>query len=193
MSLGPTIAHFRGQKPVDLLAPTLDDIDFECIADRLSKIPRFLAGTSQPYWVAQHSVWVMDRVGRAAQPYALLHDAPEAFVGDRIRPVLSTMDIMIAGLVPEWSECRLFSDGFEILHRAFAQRIHEAAGINRSLSPVIAQEIKDADNYACDVEYRSLILDERVPGAPVPVSSERAKADFLAALRAVCPNARVLS
>ena len=188
MSLGPTIAHFCGQKPIDLLAPTLDDIDFECIADRLSKIPRFLGGTSQPYSVAQHSVWVMDRVGRAAQPYALLHDAPEAFLGDRIRPVFVSMDITVAALMPEWCESRLFSDAFETLHRAFARRIHEAAGLNRDPSPVIAQEIKDADDYARDVEYRSLVLQERVAGAPMPVSSERAKADFLAALKAVCPR-----
>jgi uncharacterized protein len=197
MTLSPTHAHYRGQDPVNLLAPRAEDIDFEVIADRLSKIYRFLGGTIAPYSVAQHSVWVMDRVRREAQPYALLHDAHEAFIGDPSRPLLLALDRMAAAHIPSPYRRSFSTDLVSMATRALAGawdiEIFKAAGLNASQPKDMWDEIKKADDHACDVEYRALILDERVVGAPTPVSSERAKAEFLAALKAVCPRARGLS
>lgn len=192
-AISRTVAHFFGQKPLDLLSPQVDDVDFYWIADRLSKIPRFLGGTSIPYSIAQHSLWVMDRVGREAQPYALLHDAPEAIFGDFYRPAIVAMDVHVAGLIPEAANCSLFSDALDALHQRFAKIIHEAAGLRATPPETIRQQVIDADNHAGDVEYRALVLEERMPGAPCWSTAARARDDFLSALQIICPNARGLS
>lgn len=85
----PTIRSFRGRK-IQILRPRLEDVDLEEMAHALSHINRFGGHARFPYSVAQHSVHVMQYVERYDAPWArlaLLHDAPEAYLGDIVRPL----------------------------------------------------------------------------------------------------------
>lgn len=193
MNYKPTQAAFYGDGAIDLLELRVEHVDFYYIADRLSKIPRFLGGTQEPYSVAQHSVWVSDNVSREARPWALLHDAAEAYIGDITRPVRRALDALLVRRGrsrlgdDDVSEC--ISD----LEFNISTRIHQAAGLPRTPARSIALAVASADDYACDVEIASLVRGEHRIGAPHPVSQERARDDFLKALRHLCPNARGLS
>lgn len=196
MIYGPTQALFYGSdEAVDLLAVKASDINFERIADSLAHMPRFLARTREPYFVAQHSVYVMDDVPRAAQPWALLHDAHEAFIGDDIRPKIKSLDKTLQEIRRRQrrrSGPADFSEALKVITGSIDALIYEAAGLGPPSEDVL-EAIRVADTRAADVELRALVKGERFPGAPLPVSAQRAKADFLAALRIVCPNARGLS
>ncbi|WP_428673671.1 phosphohydrolase [Reyranella sp.] len=75
------------------LDPRPDEIDIEEIAAALSNVARY-GGHARPgrhYSVAQHSVhladWFSARTHHDLAPWALLHDAAEAYLGDVIRPL----------------------------------------------------------------------------------------------------------
>ena len=67
--------------------PRPHEVFIEDIAHALSMICRFGGHCRRFYSVAEHSVLI----ARAAAPkhklWALLHDAPEAYIGDQIRPL----------------------------------------------------------------------------------------------------------
>ena len=69
------------------LDPRPEDICIEDIAHALALQCRFNGHTTEFYSVAEHSV----RVSRACPPafalWGLLHDAPEAYIGDMVRPL----------------------------------------------------------------------------------------------------------
>lgn len=90
--IGDWFQSVKGRRiyPLD---PRPEDVDIEEIAHSLSHICRFNGHVpGGHYSVAEHSVYVMQYVlerGADAETarVALLHDAPEAYVGDIIRPV----------------------------------------------------------------------------------------------------------
>jgi uncharacterized protein len=63
------------------------DVDIEDIANSLSKICRFGGHCRDFYSVAQHSVIVAMRCHPYNRLVGLLHDAPEAYCGDVVRPL----------------------------------------------------------------------------------------------------------
>lgn len=70
----------------------LENFHIEDAAAQLAKINRFLGATRVPYSVAQHSVWVMQRIREAGhgpiiQMAGIIHDIPEYIFGDMARPV----------------------------------------------------------------------------------------------------------
>jgi len=82
------------------LDPRPEEIELEDVAHGLSHLCRFNGHTSTFYSVAQHSLHVLaltyDRlrdvdmhrsIRRDTLLWALLHDAPEAYIGDMIRPL----------------------------------------------------------------------------------------------------------
>lgn len=69
------------------LAPRVVDIDIEDIAHALSLQCRFTGHVHEFYSVAQHCCLVAERVPKEDQLWALLHDAPEAYLIDLARPV----------------------------------------------------------------------------------------------------------
>lgn len=74
-------------KHFDLLEPDADLIDPRDIAHALAHLCRFNGHTREFYSVAQHSCIVAELVPEEQKLAALLHDAPEAYLGDMTRPL----------------------------------------------------------------------------------------------------------
>jgi len=74
-------------KAFDPFAPDPFLICIEDIAHALSNVCRFTGHTRSFYSVAQHSVEVATRLAPELQPYALLHDATEAYLLDLPTPL----------------------------------------------------------------------------------------------------------
>lgn len=80
------IATFTG-KQFFLLAPRLEDIDIRDIAHALSLQSRWTGHTKYHYSVAQHSVYC-SLIGPDSEAFErLMHDSPEAYIGDMNRPL----------------------------------------------------------------------------------------------------------
>lgn len=71
----------------DLFDPEPEQICIEDIAHALSNICRYTGHSKWHYSVAQHCVLMSERVAPEHALYALLHDAPEAYVNDLARPL----------------------------------------------------------------------------------------------------------
>jgi len=83
---GQFIQTYSGKQfyPTD---PQIDDINIIDIAQALSNVCRFAGHALCHYNVAQHSTLVSRNVSERAALFGLLHDAPEAFIGDVSRPI----------------------------------------------------------------------------------------------------------
>jgi len=75
----------------DLLNPQPEMILLEDIIHSLSLINRFNGATKFPYSVAQHSLYVAGLLPDKLKLHGLLHDAPEAYVGDMVSPLKKIM------------------------------------------------------------------------------------------------------
>ena len=90
------IHTFNGHE-VDLINPKVDTVDAIDIAHSLSQLIRFTGHCTQPYSVGQHSVVgsvlaevIYPEVKWLPQEF-LLHDSPEAYVGDVSSPLKSIL------------------------------------------------------------------------------------------------------
>ena len=132
------------------LDPRPEDISIEDIAHALSHICRFGGHTCGFYSVAQHSLHVVALVhdgfsDRVMQPacvretllWALFHDAPEAYIGDMIRP-LKIQPVM-----------QPFRDADAAIMQAVCRRFDMIG----DLPP----EVKAADDIAVVTEARDLM------------------------------------
>lgn len=84
--VGPTILLHSGAY-FDFLAPEQSAFTIDDIAHALSMICRFAGHCGRFYSVAQHSVHCCDLAPPEHAYAALMHDAPEAFVGDVAKPL----------------------------------------------------------------------------------------------------------
>lgn len=120
------------------LDPRPEDIDIEDIATALTHVARYGGQTRRHYSVAQHSVhladWFSARHFHELAPYALLHDAAEAYLGDVIRPIK-----------PELA-------GYGAIEARLEAMILERFGLR---GPIPA-EVKDADTRIIGDEMRYL-------------------------------------
>jgi hypothetical protein len=67
--------------------PRPHEVFIEDIAHALSMICRFGGHCRRFYSVAEHSVLISRAAAPEHKRWALLHDAPEAYIGDQIRPL----------------------------------------------------------------------------------------------------------
>ncbi len=82
----PTILTAAGRY-FDFSDPVASEIGIGEIAHALSHICRFTGHVRQFYSVAEHSWHVSHLVPRGDELAGLLHDAPEAFIGDVSKPL----------------------------------------------------------------------------------------------------------
>lgn len=80
------VAFWTLSGTIDLAALRPQDLTAEILGDALAKLNRFGGRTREPWSVAAHSVLVEHLCPPDLRPWALLHDAHEAFVGDMTTP-----------------------------------------------------------------------------------------------------------
>lgn len=139
---GDWFLSFKGRQlwPCDVRP---EDLDIEEIAHGLSMICRFGGQSREFYSVAQHSVLVALRLPIGLQLCGLLHDAPEAFLGDVIRPLKRHVSMESYGHV----EAKAWA--------AFARRY--------DLPAVIPPAVKEVDNRMLITERRDLLPEHPWP------------------------------
>ncbi len=152
------------------LDPKPEEVYIEDIAHALSMQARFNGHLREFYSVAQHSylcsVHVDSSDARVALT-ALLHDAPEAYIGDMIRPV------------------KVYDTWFKYID----QRIWEVIAERFNIPRVMPAEVHEIDGAMCAAEKRDMHNStelwanmpscDHLPGI-VPLSPAMAKAQFLA-------------
>lgn len=69
-------------RALELLHPTVAQVDFLEICDTLSTIHRYTGAASKPVSVALHTLIAVDAAGWDLKPWVLLHDFHEARIGD---------------------------------------------------------------------------------------------------------------
>lgn len=115
--------------------PHESEVDITDIAHALGMICRFGGQALRFYSVAEHSVHVSMLVPHEHALQALLHDAPEAYIGDMIRPVKD-----IVG-----NAYRNLEDlNWHVVARRFG------------VSPVMHPTVKDADDMMLQAERKLL-------------------------------------
>ena len=120
-------------KFVDVLNPSIDDIDIDDIAWHLSRLSRYCGGTitEVPYNVGHHSIFVMRLVREQGediecQKAALLHDAAEYLINDIPSPVKHLPKVKEAIDEMESNILSVIFKKFEIDGEKYAYIIHEA-------------------------------------------------------------------
>jgi hypothetical protein len=161
MSRGPWIQTYTGRRfyPLD---PRPEDVDLEDISHSLSNICRFNGHTPTFYSVGHHSLMCMD-VARRIHPdrpdlwlWALLHDAPEAYIGDHVSPIKPHLRINY------WSDQKIRVT-LEHIEGLIMRRIADRFGLSSSITAamhgryIIPQEVRDIDRAVLAHEARELM------------------------------------
>ena len=129
---------YSGRK-LSLIDPQPEDIDITDISLHLSKICRFNGAVHPFYSVAQHSVFVSDRVDAHIKLAALLHDAGKAYYGDISTPLKMAMQELVGS---RWD--------------VILSRIDSAITAKFNLKFQGHPDIKVADHVALATEIRDL-------------------------------------
>ena len=121
-------------------APKIGDVDIEDIAHALSLQCRYAGHCNNFYSVAQHSVlgvWLMDDENELSsyQKLFLMHDAPEAYIGDMIRPM------------------KVYSPAYKETEEAVNAVVMRAFDLPSEMPPLI----KHYDNVMCTWEKKYLL------------------------------------
>jgi uncharacterized protein len=128
--------------------PRPTEIDFRDIAHALSLVCRYGGHVRRFYSVAEHS-WLLahhflDRGDYTWARYALLHDAPEAYIGDMVRPLKSSMKL------------------FKAVDQEIERAIFRRAGLGDAPIP---REVHAADAAIIGDEASALFRPEALEGA----------------------------
>lgn len=167
----PTIQIYSGTY-FNFLEPWTTPITIEDVAHALSNICRFGGHTRSFYSVAQHSVYVSRIVPRKFAMHGLLHDAPEAVLGDIPSPLKQ--------LLPDYKRIEKDAE-VAILYHFGLEDSDWHAEVKKADLILLATEQRDLmkpieDNMAWDaVKYV-----ERLPDRITPLLPEDAKKMFLA-------------
>lgn len=146
-------------RAIDLVDPVPEQVDFCEIAEQLARINRYCGASDFPVSVAQHTIIAFECAQKAAAPWALLHDAHEARIGDITSPAKRALSVIArdilgknAGRYEETIVIRAMSE----LKRRHDHAIHEAAGLMLP-SLAILREIERADAMALQTERRDFL------------------------------------
>lgn len=138
---------------IDVLHPQAETICVQDIAHHLSQINRFSGAAAYPYSVAQHAVFVAQRMLAVGAPRGLVyaglhHDDAEAFLQDiprPLKPLLGDAYVMLTKRMDEAIRAALRrGPGGEVMPWLFEGDLH-------------CREIVEADNYALLVEAGQLL------------------------------------
>lgn len=130
-----------GGNTINLLDLQPADLSAEVLADALAKINRFSGRTPEPWSVAMHSVLVESLCPPDLRPWALLHDAHEAIIGDITSPAVDF--IARVGRNPDIHECIGLAKG----------RLDRAIGAAWSVAvQSVAYALRRADRIALQAE-----------------------------------------
>ena len=153
-------------------SPREEDIDIVDIAHHLSLINRFTGATLEPYSVAEHSWRASYLVSPENALWALLHDAPEAYISDMSRPLKHHTSV---GLVYLEVEKKIMS----AICRKFGLPEEEPAEIKLADNRMLMTEKRDLLRY--NLNHPSWNIDaEPLPEFIHPFSWKNAKKLFLA-------------
>lgn len=146
----------------------------EDIAHALAHMCRFGGHVKEFYSVAQHSVLV-SRVVPTME--ALMHDAPEAYLGDVTRP--------LKALLPDYQfiESRVE----RVVLSAFGVALPMSAEVKMADNVLLATERRDLMPF-CAEPWECLKGVEPLPDEIVPWSPEDAKRAFIARFRELSPG-----
>lgn len=150
-------------RAIDLVEPTPDQIDFKEIAFTLANINRYAGAAEGNVSVAKHSLIVCDCVDDVYKPYALLHDAHEAYIGDITTPAtraIAAMAERVAGL----NAGGIVLSALKHLKERHDDAIWIAAGLPAPSSKVL-NHIKAADIIALQTERRDFLAKSPKPWA----------------------------
>ena len=73
------------------LDPRPEDISIYDVAHSLAMMCRFNGHCIKFYSIAEHSCHIYDKTSKKNKRWAILHDAPESFVGDMVNPLKKFM------------------------------------------------------------------------------------------------------
>lgn len=165
---GDWFTTFSGRKfwPLD---PYPEDVVIEDIAHALANTCRFGGHCREFYSVAQHSVLVSRYAPPGMELLGLLHDATEAYVGDMVRPLKSSL--------PEYREIE------DALWPAIARRFYLP-----TCNPRQFTALKEVDDRMLLTERRDVLIKtdhvwslqgEPFPDVVQPLSASEAEFLFL--------------
>lgn len=169
---GDWIATASGTKWF-LTDPHPNDVRIDDIAHALAMVCRFGGHCREFYSVAEHSVRMAEVAdfehGIDAAMWALIHDAPEAYLGDMVRPLKSTM--------PDYRRMEARTEEVIIQGLGFKPVNAECRAYVKHLDDVLLMtERRDLVNH-CGHDWTPRA--EPLPGTIVPMSPMIAKAAFL--------------
>lgn len=105
------------------------------------------------YSVAEHSILVSKNVSEEHALVGLLHDAPEAYLGDLVRPLRKALR-HLRGLDLRHANGGELSN-FDAIHDKFWAAICDHFGLEHSLPA----EVEEADDRTINREHKALDLD----------------------------------
>ena len=152
-------------------SPKIEEIDIEDIAHALANVCRFGGHTRKFYSVAQHSVIVSKIIAKGFEKEGLLHDAPEAYIGDMVRPIKNVSEVGAAFKKIE----KIVADAVE---KRFKIRALDSEEVQVADDTVLATEARDIMHGTKDW---TLIRDGITPmnAEVIPMSPEESERLFM--------------
>lgn len=164
MTRHPWIQTYTGKQfwPLD---PQVEDICIEDIAHHLSLLCRF-NGACQPFYsVAEHCIRLSRIVRGELALFGLLHDAPEAYLGDQVKPIKARILIRQVGTKSREGPIIPICTFHDRLMRTIATRFGFADQLEDSFAN---EQIKRADARMLVTEARDLMSAAPAPWATPP-------------------------
>lgn len=155
----PTRMQTANGHSFDLMVPRAEDVDWENVANSLSRICRFgghIPLATETYTVGQHCCLVHDLLPVEHKLRGLIHDAHEAYWGDDIRPKKRALKDASAGLQ------------YLAVERPIEDAIYAAAGLSISHQGGAGIALKHADAVLLATEKRDILAEPQFDWEELP-------------------------